>query len=835
MNKLLLFFVFLLLFSTANAQQCPVCTIDLTCDSVPAAPKLCPAELPMDTAGQYYSADLTFYIPKQFQDAQYGTVNLNQIDVLGVTGLPAGMNWTAYNYQGVAATSFYPPSNPPASERGCAKICGTPPMPFDDSITVSVLAYVTVSGVNATQNTSFKVHLKIVPNPSGNSVFSMDNSQACDSITVNFTPNLASNGSSMITYDWNFGNGNSSTNENVSQTYTVPGDYSVKCTTKVYQYVITSLSISALNNNWCGDVEEFSCTFNNPDPFFQVNNNGGITTSDTVLDKKSNITYSSLNIPLEGNQFTLYFFDADNGPPLGSVTDSLGYKTITVSGNGGNYNFTTSSPFSGTTGTVTVARQVKDTYVDSDLVHVYAPPSLTPITYTPNDTVCGGSSATLSVNSGYSSYQWYQDTLLLNGQTSSSYSTLQAGSYWVRVANSYGCFKNSNSQNVTVLPLPMASVSATGSTTFCQGGQTLLTAVPSSSYFWSNGATSQSITVTTSGNYYVVVANANGCSDTSASITITVKSVPGAAIVAGGATTFCRGDSVLLSTNQADNYLWNTGQTGQQVTVYNSGNYSVTSFLNNGCSSNSSPVTVQVFENPAPEIAVSGATSFCQGDTAVLSVSTANSYLWSNGATTQSTSIYSAGYYSVTVTDANGCAGSSEISVTDPGGPSASVSFVNASAPGACDGSATTAASGGVSPYTYAWSANANNQTTPAATGLCAGQYSVTVSDANQCTATYSVTISELTGIIENPIDAQMEVFPNPNTGTFTLVFYPENTDRIQIQLFNVLGEQVYFSSPGVTPGKILEVVSPEKAEAGIYFLRVSTGSKYFVKKIIIK
>ncbi len=510
----ILFFYCILLLSAANlfSQNCSVCAIDITCDSVPAAPKLCPSELPQDTAGQYYDTDLTFYIPTQFNDPQYGTVNLNQIDVLGVTGLPAGMSWTAYNYNGVAATSFFPPASPPQSERGCAKICGTPPMPFDDSITVSVLAYVSVSGVNATQNTSFKVHLKIVPNPSGNSVFTMDNSQACDSLTVNFTPNLASNGDPMISYNWNFGNGNTSTNENVSQTYTSTGDFTVKCTTNVYEYVITAVTASAINDDWCGDVEEpnpfsLGCT-GSPDMFFQINSNGGITGSDTI-DNNQNPSWNGLNLALEGNQFIIYFFDEDNGPPFGSPTDSLGYTTITASGNGGTFNFSCPSAYqsgTATTGSVTISKQIKNSYIDSDMVHVYAPPALNQVSFT-DDSICSGDSVILSINSGFSSYQWHNDTVLLIGESDSQLITTQNGNYWVEVTNSYGCYSNSNLQTVTILPIPpKPSFIFFGNNTL----KTFMTGYSLQWYFNGNpipGATTQTYVYDTSGYYKLSAYN----------------------------------------------------------------------------------------------------------------------------------------------------------------------------------------------------------------------------------------------------------------------------------------------------------------------------------------
>jgi ELWxxDGT repeat protein len=111
------------------------------------------------------------------------------------------------------------------------------------------------------------------------------------------------------------------------------------------------------------------------------------------------------------------------------------------------------------------------------------------------------------------------------------------------------------------------------------------------------------------------------------------------------------------------------------------------------------------------------------------------SYLWSNNATTQSIGNLSAGTYTVTVTDGNGCTKTSSYQVTQPA-TQLSVSMSTTSA--SCNGSATATPAGGTSPYTYLWS---NNATTQSITNVPAGAYTVTVTDANGCTIQGSVTI----------------------------------------------------------------------------------------------
>ena len=126
----------------------------------------------------------------------------------------------------------------------------------------------------------------------------------------------------------------------------------------------------------------------------------------------------------------------------------------------------------------------------------------------------------------------------------------------------------------------------------------MLTASAASSYLWSNGATTQSITVTISGNYSVVVMNASGCSSASAPITVTVNPNPIATVSLSGSPTFCQGGNVVLTASAASSYLWSNGATTQSITVTTSGNYSVVVMNANGCSTASAPITVTVNPNP---------------------------------------------------------------------------------------------------------------------------------------------------------------------------------------------------------------------------------------------
>jgi hypothetical protein len=146
-------------------------------------------------------------------------------------------------------------------------------------------------------------------------------------------------------------------------------------------------------------------------------------------------------------------------------------------------------------------------------------------------TFCAGNSVALNANSGTGlTYQWKKYANIIAGATTPTLNATGAGKYKCIVTNSAGCSKSSNSITVNVNPLPTATITAAGPTTFCAGGSVVLNANTGTglTYQWKkyanniSGAVNASYTAAAAGKYKCVVTNANGCSKSSNAITVTV-------------------------------------------------------------------------------------------------------------------------------------------------------------------------------------------------------------------------------------------------------------------------------------------------------------------------
>ena len=320
----------------------------------------------------------------------------------------------------------------------------------------------------------------------------------------------------------------------------------------------------------------------------------------------------------------------------------------------------------------------------------------------------------------------------------------------------------------------IAAPSVTNTATYCQNALASAitgTSLPGNTLYYYTTAVGGlgSITpiipsTTTPGifTYYVSQKNAAGDESPRAMITVTVNAVPSTpTISASGSTTFCTGGSVDLTSSSTTGNLWSNNATSSTITVSNSGSFSVTVTDGNSCSATSTSINVNVSSAPIPTITATSTTA-CSGDTVILSSSTADSYVWSTGQTTQSIALTAtSANITVTTVNVNACNGvgmSQPISVTFTATPTAAGSFTTS-------GNVATFANTSTGAGSYSWDfGDFSNSSASAPTHAYAanGAYTVTLTAINgNCTSTTSFTVNisvaldELQGITLN-------LFPNP-------------------------------------------------------------------------
>ena len=188
--------------------------------------------------------------------------------------------------------------------------------------------------------------------------------------------------------------------------------------------------------------------------------------------------------------------------------------------------------------------------------------------------------------------------------------------------------------------------------------------------------------------------------------------------------------------------------TTQSMTGMCAGNYIVTVADANGCYTTDSG---NLSQPTALSSAVIGndasCSASCDGDATVIGSGGTSpyTYLWSDGQSSATATGLCAGDYTVTVSDFNGCSSIGSVTINEPAFLTISISGNDVSCNGASTGSATVVAGGGTSPYSYIWS---EGSVLAINDSLIAGNYSVTVTDANGCTINSSVMVSEPTSIV---------------------------------------------------------------------------------------
>ena len=393
-------------------------------------------------------------------------------------------------------------------------------------------------------------------------------------------------------------------------------------------------------------------------------------------------------------------------------------------------------------------------------------------------TICNGASTTLSA-SGASTYTWNPGALTGASVTVTPSATT---TYTVTGVDANGC---SNTQTITITVNPLPAVTAsTSAAAICNGGSATLTATGANTYVWNPGnlsGTSVVVSPTATTTYTVTGTNTStGCTNT-ATVSVTVNPLPSITATATQLAV-CAGASSTLSATGANTYVWNPGNlSGSSVTVTPAGTTTYTVTGTNTVTGCVNTRTITITVNPLPTVAAStSAATICNGGSATLSATGANTYVWNPGnlsGASVSVSPTATTTYTVTGTiTATGCTNTATVAVTVNPLP---VITASTSAPAICvGGSATLSATGG---NTYVWNPGNLSGATISVSPTATTTYTVTgTNTVTGCvnTATVSVTVNPLPVVAASSAAAAICVGGSTTltaTGANTYVWNPGN------------------------------------------------------------
>jgi hypothetical protein len=478
-NYLLLFF---LAFVFSNfAQQ--ICTPDLSQTQT----GIYPDTLPDGFVGQAYSTDVTFRLP--LDTLGYDFTNFHILSV----SLPVGLSWQCNN---VASNCDY---NPQVNQNGCVNVYGTPLLPGMYPVEITVIADLTIiQGYPFT----FQIYMEVLPSNAtiSNNGFTMTGPTGCFPITVGFT----NNNTGLLAYQWNFGNGNTSTlSQPVDQIYSLPGQYVVEYSAVVTNpvYALASIEVvsgTCIDNFLIGDVDLFYSISTQSGSIQQVAINNANTQPFPL--------FININNPpqITGQSVTVEVWDDDSPLPLFPSIESCGTHTFTPLQQAGTH----SANGGGLSINYTVIELIPANILTStDTINVYGYPPNPLISY---DQI----SNTISTPNLPYGYQWYVNGSPISGANDTSHVVTLSGVYSVIAINPSGCVSFSDTMTV-VFCAPFTPPLISNST----NGNLIVTNVPVGfSIAWAlngvliAGATSQTYSPTSNGVYSVIITDIYNCS-----------------------------------------------------------------------------------------------------------------------------------------------------------------------------------------------------------------------------------------------------------------------------------------------------------------------------------
>ncbi len=417
------------------------------------------------------------------------------------------------------------------------------------------------------------------------------------------------------------------------------------------------------------------------------------------------------------------------------------------------------------------------------------------------------------VTAGAVSYVWNGDPNV----NTSSLSADTAGIYSLTVTNVDGC-SASDTISLTLLPGPLVNLGPDQSA--CN--QVVLDAGnPGSQYAWSVlGQNGQTVTVTTSGTYFVNVS-ASGCTDTD---TIEVNILPGPVVDFGADSITCR-TITLDAGNAGSTYLWSTGATTQTVTVTPPASISLVATSPNGCT-DTDTLNVSLGANPVVDLGPDA--TIC--DSLLLNAGNPSAtYVWSTGASSQSVIATQTGTYSVQVTSNVGCVGSDSVALVVNYSPTADFTFLNVSGQTFDFTNVSTSGS-------YLWDFGdgiTSNLQSPTHTYAIDGTYEVTLIVTNECGSDTLKNVVWTASIRDDEFARLLQIYPNPSEGVFVVSAEGLSANTLTLEVMDLRGRSVSTQVLSNLFGGLNATVDLTNEAEGPYVLKVSDGTRHAYFRIV--
>ena len=504
---------------------------------------------------------------------------------------------------------------------------------------------------------------------------------------------------------------------------------------------------------------------------------------------------------------TVLTLDASAGPYTYLWSDASTNQTLPVNAFG-NYDVMVTDSVTGCAG------------ADTILIGINAAPSFT---LGSDAIICAGNSVTFSGPGGQFDYDW--STL----DTTQAITTGNAGNYMLTLTDQNNLCFSTDTVALTVNALPVVMLGSDMTVCSANAPVTLNAPAGNYSYTWSDASTADTLSVNATGSYYVTVTDIATTCFSGDTIVVTVNASP--VVNLGADTTFCSasGPITLNAPTGPYDYLWSNSSNGVSLTTNTSGPYNVT--VTDSITGCATMDAINVTVNASPVVNLGADTTMCGGSVTLDAQNAGSTYMWSTSAGTQTINVTTTGNYYVDVTSAAGCAGNDSIMVTINTVPT--VTF-NAQAT-ACTTDPSFALTGAPAGGVFTGPGVIGNTFSPSAAGVGTANLVYTYTDPNGCTATdgATITVSACVGITEPFIAAGMNLYPNPNNGSFTLTINDANYEYITVELVTVEGQVIYSDKASDVNGVYVKQLDLTTHANGIYFLRVTANGQTYMQKVV--